>query len=589
MATYTADQVKDELKDVIGDDEKLLKECLAMCTNFKLTPNDLRWKLEALNFRPSTTRSEISPITLDSILALKAQMQRDITRQKKAQPRTTVSANVSRMRMPAAFNRNVPLPGMAKPGAGPVPGRSVVAQAKQEEVQVAGPSHVVFSGLKMDEEAKKQRVYRYMFEKQMERSENLDQIIDDAAELVKKYYKLDDIGDPGTTTDDDIAIVGRIFQDVEVESGKLTDASVFLESSRVLSGGARIALKFDPTLVIRNNIRGARGLGLFPGAIVAAKGRNGGGGYFLVKEILTLPVPSSTLPTPAANTMKVDPVDASAFSLAIACGPFTADSDLDYAPLASIVETLQKDKPSAVLLVGPFIDAAHPLIKVGDLDEMPSELFHQKIYRPLRTFLDASPGSIAILLPGVRDLVSNHAVYPQSELMPDLVKNDPRIHLVPNPARFKINDILFGVCSVDVLFHLRREELVKAGREVDPVMPVHEDDVGTDAMAALCRHLLQQRSFYPIFPTPHELAHEVNLDVSHSDGLKLVDEGDPSPPDVLVLPSKLKHFIKMVHSTTAINPSFLNRGTYALLKVAEGGNASSVKQRLDCEIARLSK
>jgi DNA polymerase alpha subunit B len=56
----------------------------------------------------------------------------------------------------------------------------------------------------------------------------------------------------------------------------------------MLSGGSRIGLKFDPDLVIRNNIRGARGLGLFPGAIAAMKGRNGGGGYFLAKEILTV-------------------------------------------------------------------------------------------------------------------------------------------------------------------------------------------------------------------------------------------------------------------------------------------------------------
>jgi len=49
--------------------------------------------------------------------------------------------------------------------------------------------------------------------------------------------------------------------------------------------------------------------------------------------------------------MKVDPVYSSAFSLAIACGPFTPDSDLTYAPFANMVEALQKDKPSALLLV----------------------------------------------------------------------------------------------------------------------------------------------------------------------------------------------------------------------------------------------
>lgn len=131
-------------------------------------------------------------------------------------------------------------------------------------------------------------------------------MIDDAAELIRKHYKIEDIGDPGTTTDvrffppspiystlsgtfqDDTVIVGRIFQDVEVETSKLSDSSVFIESSRMLSGGSRIAIKFDTELVIRNNIRGARGLGLFPGVIIAMKGRNGGGGYFLAKEILTV-------------------------------------------------------------------------------------------------------------------------------------------------------------------------------------------------------------------------------------------------------------------------------------------------------------
>lgn len=64
---------------------------------------------------------------------------------------------------------------------------------------------------------------------------------------------------------------------------------------------------------------------------------------------------------------------------------------------------------------------------------------------------------------------------------------------MPNPAKFKINDVSFGACSVDVLFHLRREEFIRTGREVDFVLPVYEDDVGSDAMAGLCRHLLQQR------------------------------------------------------------------------------------------------
>jgi hypothetical protein len=48
-------------------------------------------------------------------------------------------------------------------------------------------------------------------------------------------------------------------------------------------------------------------------------------------------------------------------------------------------------------------------------------------------------------------------------------------------------------------------------------------------------------SFYPIFPVPYDTAHDVNLDMSHSALLEIVD----SAPDVLVLPSRLKHFSKV--------------------------------------------
>lgn len=56
----------------------------------------------------------------------------------------------------------------------------------------------------------------------------------------------------------------------------------------MLSSGARIPLRFDPSLKIRGGAQGAGGLGLFPGAIVSLKGKNGGGGWFLVTEILAV-------------------------------------------------------------------------------------------------------------------------------------------------------------------------------------------------------------------------------------------------------------------------------------------------------------
>lgn len=65
-----------------------------------------------------------------------------------------------------------------------------------------------------------------------------------------------------------------------------------LESSRMLSSGVRVPIRYDPVLKVRGNVQGASGLGVFPGALVAFKGKNGGGGYFLVSEILAVCMPT---------------------------------------------------------------------------------------------------------------------------------------------------------------------------------------------------------------------------------------------------------------------------------------------------------
>lgn len=61
-----------------------------------------------------------------------------------------------------------------------------------------------------------------------------------------------------------------------------------IESSRAISNGARVPLRLDAALRIRGSVQGAGGTGLFPGAIVALKGKNGGGGYFLATEVLSV-------------------------------------------------------------------------------------------------------------------------------------------------------------------------------------------------------------------------------------------------------------------------------------------------------------
>jgi DNA polymerase alpha subunit B len=148
---------------------------------------------------------------------------------------------------------------------------------------------------------------------------------------------------------------------------KLNEASVILESSRMMGSGTRIPIKFDPEIKVRGGLKGIGGVGLFPGAIVALKGKNGGGGWFYVEEILAvsqrvLPVfislslmatqmpPMQLSPTFSGTETKSETTDSS-FSMCIASGPFTPDTDLSYKPWQMLLESLKTTRPAVLLLV----------------------------------------------------------------------------------------------------------------------------------------------------------------------------------------------------------------------------------------------
>jgi len=128
----------------------------------------------------------------------------------------------------------------------------------------------------------------------------------------------------------------------------------------------------------------------------------------------------------------------------VACGPFTSDSDNAYRPWRALLQQIKVQKPDVLMLVrvflwnlvlvsyfsfypqvGPFVDAAHPKIKAGDLDVSPTNLFRAHFVDPLKAFLTVSPGSIVLLLPGVRDLASCHSAFPQPELDGDIFNFHP--------------------------------------------------------------------------------------------------------------------------------------------------------------------
>lgn len=91
---------------------------------------------------------------------------------------------------------------------------------------------------------------------------------------------------PITIRQEDVVVVGRIVANAETAatSSKLNESSITLESSRMMGSGVRVPLRFNTPLKIHGSTR----VGFFPGAIVALRGRNGGGGWFLVSEVLSV-------------------------------------------------------------------------------------------------------------------------------------------------------------------------------------------------------------------------------------------------------------------------------------------------------------
>lgn len=125
-----------------------------------------------------------------------------------------------------------------------------------------------------------------------------------------------------------------------------------------------------------------------------------------------------------------------------------------------------------------------------------------------------------------------------------------RVHCMSNPCTFQVNEVVFGVTSTDVLFHLSIEE-------------TNANLVPGSRLRHIAQHLVQQQSYYPLFPP----SKSVNLDLKQSEGWRM-----PCRPDVLVIPSKLTPFCSTVlESTMAVNPGHLTKGTtggtYAIMEI----------------------
>ncbi|OAX85467.1 hypothetical protein ACJ72_00146 [Emergomyces africanus] len=415
----------------------------------------------------------------------------------------------------------------------------------------------------------KKFAYKPMSMHSNEASEVLDNMIDEFMAIILKHHALDDtaFGSAANQSTKEIIAVGRIASD-SLE-GKLNTASLVLETSRRKGAGLRVPLKVDSLPSVQ----------FFPGQIVALRGINASREYFTVFEVLSTPLLPPAASPPAIIQSINDRLGGSdaerALNILIASGPFTADDNLDFEPLRTLCAKAADEYADALILTGPFLDLEHPLIASGDFD-LPdvkglnpdnatlSSLFQCYITPLLKQLVSAVPSICIILVPSVRDAISKHVSFPQERLPKqelDLFQTK-QVRTVPNPVTLSLNESVFGICSHDVLYELRQEEVL-AGKPSEGGL-----------LTRLSRYLIEQRHFLPVFPTTARenlpksgveggLATGAMLDISY---LKLGEWWNVRP-DVLITPSILPPFVKVVEGVLVINPGTLSKrkgaGSYA--------------------------
>lgn len=384
--------------------------------------------------------------------------------------------------------------------------------------------------------------YRFMFTTLDERSRAIDKHLLSIQKDMCEGCFINELQPVGVPSPETVWICGRICN-VAVE-GKITKANIILEGSLSESGGRRVFL----------DVSELTEYSLFPGQVVCVQGINSGGRTMVAQRIIegkALPLPTSKPESLLEMHYSRKYQGGKALKVRVTCGPYTTSDNLNFDPFMTLMAGVLADKPDVVIMLGPFVDINHPLLSSGQVysddrygdtveaeesfrkktrtDEETADtyetLFRKRIGRDgfARFFNSEEDGERIetqfILIPSINDAF-HECVFPQPPFgdrdevqtsffheplgrldIPYSKESDgplKRVHLLPNPCMFRINEVLFGTTSNDVLFSLSSDETSK---------------IKENRLSRLSHHILQQQSFHPQFPNP-PMANNTSIPVS---------------------------------------------------------------------------
>uniref|UniRef100_A0A8C3SE12 DNA polymerase alpha subunit B n=1 Tax=Chelydra serpentina TaxID=8475 RepID=A0A8C3SE12_CHESE len=368
------------------------------------------------------------------------------------------------------------------------------------------------------------RSYKFMFQKFRDIREVLSWKIEELGDALKKHYKIEEFTSVLVPAQEPVTVLGQIGCD---SNGKLNAKSVILEGDREHSSGGQVPVDLSEL----------KEYSLFPGQVVVMESINSTGGKLVASKLyekLVLKLLQYIL-------------DLELQMVLVACGPYTTSDSITYDPMLDLIDIINKDKPDVCILNGQLIGSFEDIFK-----------------HCLKMIIEGtrSAGSQLVFVPSLRD-VHHDYIYPQPPFSCyELSKGDKqRVHFVSEPCTLAINGVIFGLTSTDLLFHMGAEE-------------VSSSSGVSDRFTRILKHVLTQRSYYPLYP-PSE---EMNVDYENFYNYVPL----PVTPDVLVAPSDLRYFVKDVLGCVCVNPGRLTKGqvggTYSRLYI----------QRQDTEEERKS-
>ncbi|KAM8816588.1 DNA polymerase alpha subunit B isoform 1-T1 [Rhynchonycteris naso] len=362
------------------------------------------------------------------------------------------------------------------------------------------------------------RSYKFMFQKLLDIREVLTCKIEELGSEVKEHYKIEAFAPVLVPAQEPVTLLGQIGCD---GNGKLNSKSVILEGDREHSSGAQVPVDLSEL----------KEYSLFPGQVVIMEGINSTGRKLVATKLYEgVPLPFYQ-PTEENGDFEQNMV-------LVACGPYTTSDSITYDPMLDLITVINRDRPDVCILFGPFLDAKHEQVESCLLTSPFEDVFKQC----LRTVIEGtrSSGSHLVFVPSLRD-VHHEPVYPQPPFSySDLPHEDKkRVQFVSEPCSLSINGVVFGLTSTDVLFHMGAEEISSSS--------------GTsDRFSRILKHILTQRSYYPLYPPQEDMAIDYENFYAYAQL--------PVTPDVFIIPSELRYFVKDILGCVCVNPGRLTKG-----------------------------